>query len=73
MEISLTFEEPTRRFIATLYDTGAAFDPDQVSTPDLDVPHESGYGLFLAEQLMDEVNYQRQADGNHWRLIKHLS
>jgi serine/threonine-protein kinase RsbW len=73
MEISLTFEEPTRRFIATLYDTGAAFEPDQVSTPDLDVPHESGYGLFLAEQLMDEVNYQRQADGNHWRLIKHLS
>jgi anti-sigma regulatory factor (Ser/Thr protein kinase) len=73
MGITLAFEEASRRFTATLYDKGTAFDPAQAPTPDLDVPQESGYGLFLAEQLLDEVNYQRQADGNHWRLIKHLS
>lgn len=72
MEINLHFEATTQRFTATLFDTGAAFDLAQAPTPDLDVPHESGYGLFLAEQLMDEVNYQRQADGNHWRLTKQL-
>jgi len=73
IEITLCFEESTRHFTATIYDTGAAFDPSQASAPDLDVPQESGYGLFLAEQLMDEVNYQRQADGNHWRLMKQLA
>lgn len=73
MGITLHFEEATSRFTATIHDNGAAFDSTAAPTPDLDVPHESGYGLFLAEQLLDEVNYQRQADGNHWRLSKQLS
>ncbi len=72
MEITLHFEAATQRFTATLFDTGAVFDRVQAPAPDLDVPHESGYGLFLVEQLMDEVNYQRQIDGNHWRLMKQL-
>lgn len=72
MEIALQFEPAVKRFAATLCDTGAAFDATQAPAPDLDVPQESGYGLFLAEQLMDEVNYQRQATGNQWRLVKHL-
>lgn len=72
MAIALQFEAPLKRFTATLYDTGVAFDIAQAATPNLDVPQESGYGLFLAEQLMDEVNYQRQADGNHWRMVKHF-
>jgi serine/threonine-protein kinase RsbW len=72
LEIALQFEQSRKRFTATLYDTGAAFDTAQALAPNLDVPQESGYGLFLAEQLMDEVNYQRQPDGNQWRLVKHL-
>lgn len=73
MEITLQLEETTKCFMATIHDTGAAFDPTQAPAPDLAVPQESGYGLFLVEQLMDEVNYQRQADGNHWRLLKQLA
>lgn len=73
MEIILHFESAMQRFTATLFDTGAPFDPTQAPLPDLDVPQESGYGLFLAEQFMDEVNYQRQADSNHWRLMKQLT
>lgn len=70
LEISFQFDIANNCFTADLYDTGAAFDPISAPAPDLDIPHESGYGLFLAEQLMDEVTYQRQADGNHWRLVK---
>lgn len=72
LEISLHFDAPASRFIANFHDTGVAFDATSAPTPDLDEPHESGYGLFLAAQIMDEVTYQRQADGNHWRLVKQL-
>lgn len=70
LEISLDFDPPTRCFSANLHDTGSAFDATNAPTPDLAVPQEGGYGLFLATQFMDEVTYQRQADGNYWRLVK---
>lgn len=73
LEISLDFDPPTRCFSANLRDTGSAFDAINAPTPDLSVPQEGGYGLFLATQFMDEVTYQRQADGNHWRLVKRLA
>lgn len=72
LDITFQFDMSSTCFSATLHDTGAAFDAMQAPAPDLDVAHESGYGLFLAAQLMDEVNYQRQADGNHWRLVKRI-
>jgi serine/threonine-protein kinase RsbW len=72
LEVTLQFEPLSNRFTAHLHDVGAIFDPSPVITPNLDTPQESGYGLFLAEQLMDEVTYLRQADGNHWQLVKHL-
>jgi serine/threonine-protein kinase RsbW len=59
-------------FVAHLYDTGTAFDPTAAPTPPLDDPQESGYGLFLARQLLDEVNYAHQPEGNHWHLTKKL-
>lgn len=73
LDISFEFDAATHCFTAHLYDTGAAFDASKAPAPDLDIPHESGYGLFLAEQLMDEVTYQRQPAGNHWRLVKRFS
>lgn len=72
IEITLQFEPHNKRFMAKLYDTGGAFDASQAPSPNLDIPQESGYGLFLAQQMMDEVSYQRQLDGNHWQLVKHL-
>lgn len=73
LEIAFTFDAATRCFTAQLYDSGTAFDASSAPPPDLDIAHESGYGLFLAEQLMDEVRYERQANGNHWRLVKRFS
>jgi serine/threonine-protein kinase RsbW len=36
-------------------DRGRPFDTDAYVPPDLDVPSDSGYGVFLMEELMDEV------------------
>lgn len=72
LKVILQFNGQTDCFIAHLYDTGNAFDPTTAPIPRLDEAQESGYGLFLAHQLMDEVHYTRQPDGNHWHLVKKL-
>jgi serine/threonine-protein kinase RsbW len=62
-----------RRVVIELSDTGLSFDFDAASVaPDLDEPHEGGYGLFLIEQVMDKVSYQAQATGNTWTLTRHI-
>ncbi len=73
LKIILQHDPLTHHFVAHLHDSGRAFAPAAVLEPNLDEAQESGYGLFLAEQLMDEVTYRRQPDGNHWRLVKDLS
>lgn len=73
LKVILQLDRQAACFVARLYDTGKAFDPTAVLTPPLDEPQESGYGLFLARQLLDEVHYTRQPDGNHWHLVKKLS
>jgi PAS domain S-box-containing protein len=54
-----------------LYDSGEPFDPQLVPEPDLGEAHEGGYGLTIARQLADELDYTPGTpDGNHWRLVK---
>jgi serine/threonine-protein kinase RsbW len=44
-------------------DWGRAFDPGGYAARDLDDPGEGGYGVFLMEQLMDDVTREPQPDG----------
>jgi serine/threonine-protein kinase RsbW len=44
-------------------DWGRAFDPGSYAARDLDDPGEGGYGVFLMEQLMDNVTREAQPDG----------
>jgi serine/threonine-protein kinase RsbW len=55
-----------KRLIVELYDTGRSFDPSKIPDPDLAIPGEHGYGLFLVRQLMDEVIYHAK-EGQAWR------
>jgi sigma-B regulation protein RsbU (phosphoserine phosphatase) len=58
---------------ADLYDQGIEFQPpgDETRTVDPANPPERGYGLRLAQALLDECSYTRIGDGrNHWRLVK---
>jgi len=61
-----------RQLMVELSDTGAPFDAATVAPVNLEVPQESGYGLFLAQALMDEVHYERRAGRNVWRLTKRV-
>jgi anti-sigma regulatory factor (Ser/Thr protein kinase) len=72
VSVSLAFDAASRRFMVELHDTGAPFDPSSVPAPDLDTLSEGGYGLFLAQTLMDDVIYTTRPDGNCWLLIKQL-
>jgi len=44
-------------------DWGRAFEPGGYAARDLDNPGEGGYGVFLMEQLMDNVTREPQPDG----------
>jgi len=75
LALNLTIEprDDGRRLIVEVYDTAAhSFDPAGVAAPDLAEPQIGGYGLFLVQQLMDEVHYELRPDGHCWRLAKNL-
>lgn len=72
IEVTLTLADDPRRVIVDTRDTGRSFDLFQVRAPDLEAVQERGYGLFLIQNLMDDVNYRANDNGNHWRLVKRI-
>lgn len=54
--------------VFTLMDEGIPFDPTQKTMPDITLPAEDrqigGLGIFLVEQLMEKVAYERQERKN---------
>lgn len=54
--------------VVTLRDDGVPFAPSDVRRPDLDVPGEGGYGLFLVDSLVTSLAYRRSRAGNRWTL-----
>ena len=59
------------RFIVVLLDQGESFNFNQIPQPDLSVPHEGGYGVYIMKKLMDEVRYNAgQEEGNELVLVK---
>jgi serine/threonine-protein kinase RsbW len=58
----------------TVTDHGQPFDPGEVAMPDLSLPLEErpigGLGLFLMQQLMDEVEFVFSEDGNRLCMVK---
>jgi serine/threonine-protein kinase RsbW len=69
IEVSL---DPRDRLAVELRDYGRSFDPRQVRPPDLDALPESGMGLFIMNETMDEVGY-RAGSPNVLRLVKRLT
>lgn len=70
--ITLVFDAESRQFTIEMHDTGSPFDPTDVPEPDLEALQEGGYGLFLAQNLMDDVIYSSKPDGNRWLLSKRI-
>ena len=72
IKIDVCLDEQSRSLRVDLYDTGQPFDLTEVAPPNLDEAPVRGYGLFLVQELMDEVTYKSGQENNHWRLTKHL-
>lgn len=68
----ITLQQKPRQLVVDLFDNGKSFDPATVGLPDLTQMQEGGYGLYLVQQLMDEVMYEPGAENNHWRLVKYI-
>jgi serine/threonine-protein kinase RsbW len=75
--IILDLELDTDRVTVSLTDFGHSFEPGNAPTPDIHAPLEErelgGYGLFLIQQSMDEMEYQVTEDGNKMTLTKYLN
>ena len=51
---------------------GASFSPESVPAPSFDGSRDHGFGMFLIDQLMDEVSYTFTQGRNAIRLVKQL-
>jgi serine/threonine-protein kinase RsbW len=64
--VEARFTDRGTEYVATARQEGPL--PENVA----DLP-ESGYGMQLAHQVVDEIGYHRTPTGsNRWRLVKHL-
>ena len=73
-EVTVCFEVDGADVQITVTDHGKPFDPDQVAMPDLSKPLEErpvgGLGIYLMQQLMDEVEFEFSSEGNRLRMVK---
>jgi serine/threonine-protein kinase RsbW len=60
-----------REVCVTLFHQGQPFDPEHVAPPSFDGSRESGFGLYLIRQAVDEVSFFVDERGHHGvRLVK---
>jgi anti-sigma regulatory factor (Ser/Thr protein kinase) len=72
--IELVAEANDQQIAVAIYHWGQEFDPSQAAPPVFDGSKESGFGLYLMEQCVDEVTYLRDEQGrNGIRLVKKRS
>ncbi len=76
-ELSICFETRNDDIVITLRDHGQAFDPTSIACPDTSMPLTKrpigGLGLHLMYQLMDEIGFSFELDGNTLTMIKHTA
>jgi serine/threonine-protein kinase RsbW len=72
IEIAITLHPKENSLEFELSDNGKPFDEHKVAEPDLVHGQVHGYGLYLARNLMDSVEYHRQGQRNVWHLTKNL-
>lgn len=72
IRVALSIEQNPTQMILEFWDTGRSFEPAAVPRPTLGEPRVHGFGLFLVQQLVDDIEYRPMEGGNHWRLTKRL-
>lgn len=73
MPVRLTAEKQDNVVIFTLEDDGVAFDPTKADEPDITLAAEDrpigGLGIFLVNQIMSEVVYNRVGETNMLKMV----
>ena len=76
-QIEVCCERTADDFVVTITDQGRPFDPASVPAPDvnaaLDDRKEGGLGLYLMQQLMDEVEHEFRQSSNVLTMTKHVT
>jgi serine/threonine-protein kinase RsbW len=62
-QVLLSLDIDDERIALGIRDRGRPFEPQRYAPPQLDEPAESGYGIFLIEELMDEFTRAPLDDG----------
>lgn len=66
--LSVSADEGADGIVFRLTDNGVPFDPTRAEMPDVTLPAEErnigGLGIFLVEQLMNRVAYEREGESN---------
>lgn len=66
--LSVSADEGADGIVFRLTDNGVPFDPTQAEMPDVTLSAEErnigGLGIFLVEQLMNRVAYEREGESN---------
>ena len=68
-DVSVEIEASSVAIVIRVMDDGHAFDLESVPAPDLDTLPEGGMGVFICQQLLDELKYEPGAP-NIWTLTK---
>ena len=76
-QIEVSVERIGHSIRVVVRDWGMAFDPEQIPVPDLCLPLEErslgGLGLFLVQQVMDEVRFEfNDSRGNSVTMVRRL-
>jgi anti-sigma regulatory factor (Ser/Thr protein kinase) len=61
--IELVIDADPKEICVSLYHSGPDFDPDQAPPPVFDGSKESGFGLYLIKETVDDVRYFRADHG----------
>jgi len=71
-EIELELVADTEHLSLTIQDSGIKFDRSAYEIADLDAPRAGGYGVFLIEETMDEVEWDTSPrQGTRLRMVKY--
>ncbi len=71
--VEVEFEIWSDRLEISIIDRGKGFDWERIVSPDFTSPKESGYGIYIIRELMDEISYTRSEKHNVLKLIKYLA
>ncbi len=71
-ELEIEIWEHPAQLVVKIRDRGRSFDPDVIPQPALGKPQVRGFGMFLMQNLLDQVAYQSQDGVNVWTLGKNF-